>query len=195
MSGYRKLTGPLPAGVPCNQRASDLGTGYFAGLHQMEGPSMRTRTDTHKRSRRLRVAVSTVIAALTVVWLPAIALAGTQGSCLSNDTSKFRLWENVLGDTGDDNDTYWKCANDSDLNNDAHSLPGDCKGAFFNSTTWNDCVSSVSVWVPAGWCANFYRTAGYDNLMSNNTVQGPASGVRINLQNNDELSSLLFFQC
>lgn len=156
---------------------------------------MRTRTYLQPRSHRLRLAVSIAIAALTLVWLPAVAFAGTQGSCAANDTSKFRLWENVIGDTGDGNDNYWKCANDADLNNDPHSLPGDCKGAFFSSTTWNDCVSSVSVWVPAGWCANFYRTAGYDALMPNSTVQGPASGHRINLQNNDELSSLLFFQC
>ena len=156
---------------------------------------MRTLAQSRRRDRRLRIAVSLIIAAFTLVWIPALAFAGTQGSCLSSDTSKLRLWENVINDTQDGNDTYWKCGNDTDLNNDSHTLPGDCKGTILSSTTWNDCVSSVSVWVPSGWCVSFYRNAGYDASMPNDTIQGPASGTRINLDYNDQLSSVLFYQC
>lgn len=145
--------------------------------------------------RRLRLVVAFLTGIIAVGSLPSLVLAGTQGSCLSTDTSKVRLWENAIGDTGDGDDSLWKCGNDNNLDNDAHTLAGDCKGFFLSATTWNDCVSSVSVWVPSGWCINFYRSAGYDRLMPNSTVQGPSTGTRINLQYNDELSSFLFYEC
>lgn len=148
-----------------------------------------------RRSRRHRIAATLVVLVLLVVAFPGLVSAGTQGGCVAGDDSKVRLWENVIGDTQDNNDSYWKCGDDSDLNNDSHTLPGDCKGTVLNSTTWNDCVSSVSVWVPAGWCVSFYRDAGYNFIMANNTIQGPAVGVRFNLQYNDQLSSFLFYQC
>jgi hypothetical protein len=135
------------------------------------------------------------VAVLGLASLPAIALAGTQGSCPSSDTSKVRLWENTTTDSSDGNDSLWKCGNDNDLSNDTHTLPGDCKSNLANQPNWNDCVSSVSVWVPSGWCVNFYRSAGYDNLMPNSTVQGPSTGVRFNLQYNDALSSFLSYEC
>jgi hypothetical protein len=144
---------------------------------------------------RYLAGVAVVIAVVALGLNPALVFAGTQGSCLSSDTSKVLLWENGIGDTGDNNDNLWKCGNDNNLDNDAHSLPGDCKGWLFSSTTWNDCVTSVSVWVPAGWCIGFYKHAGYDGIMALSTIQGPSSGTRINLQNNDELSSFLFYEC
>ena len=148
-----------------------------------------------RRVRSLRIATAILASTVALVVLPSVAFAGTQGSCSSSDTSKVRLWENAINDTGDNNDSLWKCGNDNNLDNDSHTLPGDCKGFFLSATTWNDCVSSVSVWVPAGWCVNFYRHAGYDGLMPNSTVEGPSSGTRINLQYNDELSSFLFYEC
>lgn len=132
---------------------------------------------------------------LVLAALPGLALAGTQGSCQAGDTSKVRLYENSSSDNSDNDDSMWKCGNDNNLDSDPHTLPGNCNGAIFDATTWNDCVTSVAVWVPTGWCINFYMDAGYDALMPNSTVEGPASGTRITLQYNDQLSSFLFYEC
>jgi len=141
-----------------------------------------------------RILAAMLFAVLLVGAMVGIALAATQGSCLSGDTTKFLLWENVIGDTQDNNDNLWLCSGDSDLSNNAHTLAGDCKAGFFGSSTWNDCVSSVSVWVPAGWCANFYKDANQGGNM-NQPVVGPESGLRVNLGWNDQLSSLTITPC
>lgn len=73
-------------------------------------------------------------------------------------------------------------------------LPGNCKAVGFDSVTWNDCVSSVSVWLPAGQCIDFFKNADGSGNM-NNTVQGPANGVRFNLPSNDTLSRFNFYSC
>jgi len=135
-----------------------------------------------------------LFAVLLVGAMVGIALAGTQGSCLTTDVTKFRLWENVIGDASDNNDTLWLCTSDTNLDNNDHTLPGDCKAGVFNSPNWNDCVSSVSVWLPAGWCADFFRDSGQGGNM-NMTVQGPVSGTRINLAYNDQLSGLTQYTC
>lgn len=144
--------------------------------------------------RRLGVAI--VLAALALAALPALAFAGTQGAACrdSGDTSKVRLWENSIGDTGDNNDTNYICNSDNDLSNNDHILPGNCKAVGFDSVTWNDCVSSVSVWLPAGQCIDFFKNADGSGNM-NNTVQGPANGVRFNLPSNDTLSRFNFYSC
>lgn len=120
--------------------------------------------------RRLGVVVS--VAVLLVGSLPALVLAGTQGTTCgsSSDTSKVRLWENSIGDTGDNNDSNWLCSSDTDLSNNDHTLAGNCKAVGFDSLTWNDCVSSVTVYVPSGQCLDFFRDSGQGGNM-NNTVQ------------------------
>ncbi len=129
-----------------------------------------------------------------MVTISHLALAGTQGSCPTNDTTKVLLWENSIGDPSDGDDRYWKCSSDPDLSNDDHTPPGNCASVLLGSSTWNDCVSSVSVWLPSGYCINFYLNANYEGNMRN-TVQGPVSGTRFNLPYNDALSSFLMYQC
>lgn len=145
---------------------------------------------------RRRFGVAIVLSALAIAALPALALAGTQGAACrdSSDSSKVRLWENSIGDTEDNNDTNWLCSSDTDLSNNDHTLPGNCNAVLFDSLTWNDCVSSVTVYLPAGECIDFFRNAdGTGNM--NNTVQGPASGVRFNLPYNDSLSRFTIYSC
>lgn len=146
------------------------------------------------RSRIRRPAAVIVVVLLQLALLPGLVLAGTQGSCLAGDTTKLRLWENTIGDTQDNNDTLWLCNSDTDLSNNDHSLPGNCEASPFDKFEWNDCVSSVSIYLPSGWCVDFFRDPGQGANM-NNTVQGPASGVRINLPYNDQLSGTVMYTC
>jgi hypothetical protein len=145
-------------------------------------------------SAKRRVVAVGLSVVLTFVTAPEIALAAVQGSCPSSDPTKVLLWENAIGDTSDGDDRYWKCSSDADLSNDDHTLPGNCRSIGFGSSTWNDCVSSVSVWLPAAYCMNFYIDANYERNM-NNTVRGPVSGTRFNLPHNDALSSFLIYEC
>jgi len=143
---------------------------------------------------RTRLGVAMLLAALALAALSALAFAGTQGSCPSGDTSKLRLYENSIGDTSDNDDRLWLCTSDTDLSNNDHTLPGNCNSDGFDSVTWNDCISSVAVWVPANQCVDFFRSAGQGGNMGI-TVQGPSSGTRINLPYNDQLSGFIFYSC
>ncbi len=144
---------------------------------------------------RKHISAALMVAVLLVPLLPGVALAGTEGTACDTDTTRVLLWENIIGDSSDNNDNYWKCDSDGDLNSgDPHNLPGDCHSGPANSTNWNDCASSVSVWLPSGWCIDFYVNANYNTSM-NNTVQGPSSGTRFNLASNDQLSSFRFYTC
>jgi hypothetical protein len=145
-------------------------------------------------SAKRRVVALSLSFVIAFVTMPQVALAAVQGSCPSNDPTKVLLWENAIGDTTDGNDQYWKCSSDPDLSDDDHTLPGNCKSIGFGSTSWYDCVSSVSVWLPAGYCINFYVHSNYIGSM-NNTVQGPVSGSRSNLPSNDALSSFIIYEC
>ncbi len=142
---------------------------------------------------RLRVAALFSIALLLLSV--GIVLADTQGSDCVGDTSKVRLWENSIGDTGDGNDNLWACAQDTDLTTPDHLPPGSCKGAFLPGPGWNDCISSFTVWVPAGQCFVSYREAGYGTAQD--VVAGPKVGVRINVLGgtNDTMTSFRWISC
>lgn len=145
--------------------------------------------------RRL-VAIPIVVGLLLTGTAVQVVTAGTQGSCAGADTSKVLLWENAIGDTVDGNDNYWKCASDSSLNvGDDHTLPGDCKGFFLPSTSWQDCVSSYTVWVPAGNCLIFYRDTNYSADFA--VFAGSRANQRFNVPSasNDTLSSFRWVSC
>lgn len=86
-------------------------------------------------------------------------------------------------------DDYWKCSDDSTLTDDSHTLPTDCNATPFGSTTWNDCVSSYTVWVPAGLHFCLYQDVSYGNLKADHP--GPISEIRydVGVGWNDALSS------
>lgn len=122
--------------------------------------------------------------------VPTIAVAGTQGSCDGSDSTKVRLWENEESDTSDDNDSVWVCAAENNLAGISHTLPGDCNRPWPPSGSWNDCVSSYTIWVPAGKRFCLYRDSDYGTVAQNKL--GPLTGVRIDLSPtwNDTPSSL-----
>lgn len=130
-------------------------------------------------------------AALVVAMaMPGVVFAGTQDSCFAVDTTKVRLWENAKGDTSDGDDSYWVCSADNDLSNNSHTLPGSCNVPPIGSATWNNCVSSVTVFVPSGQILCLYQNAGLSSLMISYT--GPISSLRTNVAS-DVLSSFAFF--
>lgn len=131
----------------------------------------------------LLLLVPLLLATAGFVW------AGTQGSNCIFDSSRVLLWENVIGDSGGENDNYWKCSSDSNLSvNDDHTLPGQC-AALIMSDTWNDCVSSYTVYVPSGQKFCLYADDIYRNLKTSHT--GPIGGYRYDVGAgwNDQLTS------
>ena len=111
-----------------------------------------------------KLVVGTVMASLLITLLtPAVALAGTQGSCSGTDTRKVRLWENVIGDTSDGNDSLWQCgASDPDLGDNSHTLSGNCHSPFIGSGTWEDCVDSVTLYMANNTTFCAYRNPNYE---------------------------------
>lgn len=123
-----------------------------------------------------------------------VGILGTQGSaCSSTDTSKVLLWENRINDTSDGNDNLWKCGGDPTLSDDSHTIAGDCHAGVLNRVTWNDCVDSVTVWVPSGYSICFYGNSNYSNSFGPHKA-GPVSNYRFNLGVTDGLTSFRFVQ-
>ena len=127
------------------------------------------------------------VGGLFLVSAPA-AFAGTQGGCAIMDDGKVLLWENSVGDTQDGDDRLWLCADDPDLTNNVHTLPGDCKNFPFGSGTWNDCVSAFTAYEPAGWVGSwcFYQAINYSQPFDHNDGEG----FHVNLSISDVLSSV-----
>lgn len=140
-------------------------------------------------SGRTRLFVVLVLQVVLIIGSTGVVAAGTQGTNCSSDTSKVLLYENGIGDTGDNDDRFWRCADTQLLSAFNHTLPGDCKGALFGSTTWNDCVSSYQIWIPTGWHLTFYKDADYNNWYV--CYIGPRNGDRVNVVSgaNDTLTS------
>lgn len=129
---------------------------------------------------------------MLVAFLPGEAFAGHQGGyCTPTDTTRLIAWENVIGDTSDGNDNIDFCGNVTNLDAISHTLPGDCHSVWFPPQgTWNDCISSVTLWVPSGWlwCGYINRDYGLFNWQR----AGPLKGVRQNLGSEEQLSSFKF---
>lgn len=145
--------------------------------------------------RRFRPSAAVLGALLLITMSVGLVNAGTQGADCPGDATKVRLWENVIGDTGDGNDSYWLCNPDSNLLGNEHTLPGACKGAVLSPNNWNDCVSSISVWVPAGQCFVSYREQDWGQAQD--ILAGPRNGARVNVVagTSDTMSSLRWINC
>lgn len=134
--------------------------------------------------------IATILAAAILIlaaMLPPAVLAGTQGAaCSPSDTTKVLAWENRVGDTSDGNDALWVCSSLSQM--PVHTLPGTCHAGLISPNTWNDCISSVSLWLPSGWRACFYPWALYDGFLE--SWPGPYHGERVNLAHGDQVESV-----
>lgn len=104
-----------------------------------------------------------------------------------------RLWENEENDTSDGNDSLWRCGTaEDDLADISHTLGGDCNRPWPPSGSWNDCVSSFTLWVPSNRRFCLYRDADYGTVIT--TKVGPISNQRFNVGSiyNDTPSSFRF---
>jgi hypothetical protein len=128
-----------------------------------------------------RFIISILVAVLTLLPSAQPALGATQGTVCSG-TNKILLWENKIFDTSDGNDKYWKCQSfDSNLSTleDTHVLPGDCHSVLLNSGTWNDCVSSFTIWLDSAHVLCLYSNRFWSGHFL--TVKGPRPGWRYNI--------------
>lgn len=143
-----------------------------------------------KRSLIILFTALTLTMPLIVVSAAPV-FAAVQGSCSVSDETKVLLYENESGDTSDGDDRLWKCGSDTDLGNDDHTLPGTCKSDGLGRTNWNDCVTSVRIYLPSSsWRLCLYGNAGYANQnISPTVITGPEAGVRYDLSPTDGLSS------
>lgn len=147
--------------------------------------------------KRLIVILSVIVLMLTFV--PVVS-AGTQGSCSpASNKSSLRVWENVVGDTGDGNDSIWLWCNRtapvgaSDLSQWAHTLPGGCHSRHpFHGANWNDCIDSYSVYGLGSylWCLRWWTNAGYGG--SSSWVHGAHSSAQTDFAYtfDEEISSI-----
>jgi hypothetical protein len=139
------------------------------------------------------VVLAAAMLCLSIVALmPAVVLGGTQGANCTGDNERVRLWENAGGDSSDGNDSLWRCVSTPDLGDINHTLSGDCNRPWPPSSTWNDCVSSITMWVPAGRRLCVYEDADYSTLRQ--SYAGPLTAVPfdVGVGWNDRLTSFRF---
>lgn len=137
--------------------------------------------------KRLFTLFASLALLVSSLMLAPIADAGTQFGCVSGDTTKALLYENVIGDHSDGDDALWLCLSQPNLSNVDHELPGNCNQTPFGVGTWNDCVDSIRAYTPSqyAWC--FYKGSNYTDIVLLH-ITSANSGVRFNIAPN-QLSS------
>jgi hypothetical protein len=143
----------------------------------------------------MRLRLLTILATLAMVltFVPVVS-AASQGSCLQADTSQVFLYENIDSDGSDGDDQLIWCSDLVNLASVNHTLLGNCNNGNFGSTTWNDCVSSFRVRLPAHsrWCAYWnssYAGAVIAQIVNPNSVSAWSNTINFAVLNRDALSS------
>jgi hypothetical protein len=132
----------------------------------------------------IRQVVSTVMAFILAMGLLSVGatsvMAATQGSCSGTDPEKVLIWENRIGDTMDGDDNLWKCTSDPNLQDDLHTLPGNCNTGLgsIGKTTWEWCTDSITMWIPTHRKLCLYYSKDYRSPIR--AYVGPASNWRVN---------------
>lgn len=136
---------------------------------------------------RKLIAILSVL--LLTLALAPIVNAGTQGGCASKGSGSVQVWENLSWDHQDDDDNWWVWCSPivpngglhvDDLGQVAHTLPGNCKSVHVHNDNWNDCISSVVVFLPSSlWVVCFYQEANEGGQAAH--YSGPRSWSRIDL--------------
>jgi hypothetical protein len=130
------------------------------------------------------------IAILLVAGLMPAVAAPVFASCA---TEQIVLYENTAADGL--GDALQRCVSAPNLDQVPHVPAGLCNSQFFRFTdSWNDCVSSYRVTLPANRCARLYENAGYGGAVLK-VVTGPTNALFQNFgaAQNDRLSSVLFY--
>lgn len=135
-----------------------------------------------------RLTLSAILALGLVVVLAGVALAWIEEAdgyyCTHTVGNHICLYEDA-GATGDNLVTS---STIHDLGSISHTLPGQCNAPIHFQDDWNDCITSVKVWLASGWKWCLYR-----NAQGNGTIQsiiGPKSGSIVTVLENDSLSSV-----
>lgn len=140
-------------------------------------------------------AFAFAVAGLAVAPKPADAFWGQYPSgdnymCTHLAGQHFCLYESSSA-TGDNlvANTYFQ-----NLAGYTHIFSGHCQRAsvIYLADDWNDCISSVRMWINSGQKLCLYYNAWYNSTMA--YYYGPRSGTTINLTGgkNDALSSIRF---
>jgi hypothetical protein len=149
-----------------------------------------------------RTLISLLVALTLLMSVVPVTAAATQyGDCtlaqFNADTNgKTIVYENSVGDTSDNDDRMYQCGSAKDYGTWLHGLPGTCHNGNITGggSTWNDCISSVKVFVPSGKVACFYPDANYPHDFAGRPVLsayfvGPRDGsLRYNVHS-DYISS------
>lgn len=135
---------------------------------------------------KLRTFGALIAAVAVLLTFAPLVFAGEQFYGCSeatwmNDTSRFTLYENAIGDSSDGNDALLGCNDIYNLHNVTHAPAGTCNSTrlIFDENHWGDCVSSYYVRVPAGQVFCVFEHFGYYGAIVGYKV-GPYSG-RTNL--------------
>lgn len=119
--------------------------------------------------RRLVVALGVLLGALA---LAPLVRADTQGSCTPTTNVSIRFYENVPSDHSNDDDSIWIVCNggataqNGNMANVPHVLPGECNGRLGDGSTWDNCTSTVRMWLPS----SFWRFCAYTGYNMHGTV-------------------------
>ncbi|MCY7418093.1 MAG: hypothetical protein LH650_06275, partial [Chloroflexi bacterium] len=107
--------------------------------------------------------IPSLLAGTALATVAGVALAEVQGSDCPSDPTRAKYWENVVGDTSHGNDQLWHCGGENDLTDIDHTVSSNCH-SFLGELTWNDCVGSVTMWVPSGTRLCLYEHADYGGV-------------------------------
>ena len=145
------------------------------------------------RTKLLRLCITTALLLSAINLAPTEAFAGTQGTaCPSGNTYRAHFYENTIGDTSDNNDTYWHCTSgNANMANISHTLSGFCHGFFYHND-WGDCVSSAVFTIRTGYAVCLYNDPNYSGIGMRINQSG--SGLRVNMTSatNDEINSFKY---
>jgi hypothetical protein len=105
-----------------------------------------------------KVRILLAAAAIAAGLIPIVA-APALASCAAENIV---MYENNSLDPGGLGTAKQLCVSTPNLDQVAHTQPGFCKSQFFRFTdSWNDCVSSFRVTLPANRCIRMYQDANY----------------------------------
>jgi hypothetical protein len=116
---------------------------------------------TSRARMRARAFIVAILIPLLLLSFAPVALAAGQGSCPASDATKFTFHENSKGDVSDGADYLWVCGGVGNFAAISHTLPGNCNNGFLGSSTWDNCISSITFYVPNGLVACLYEEPYY----------------------------------
>lgn len=140
----------------------------------------------------MRRTFGVAIALVILLGLPAIV-----SGAIIQETDTYYCTHTVgnhyclFEDAGEAGDNLVNNGTIHDLGTITHTLPGQCSATIHFQDDWNDCVSSVRVWLASGYRLCLYRDSQQNGLIQ--SVTGPKTDYRFNMAENDALSSVAIY--